>query len=509
MFARRRKGCSEVWRTISDDGRPRRRRAPGPAGVYRHCRRVFPHLDRQPVLHARYARDLFRLGEGPQAPVFLRQHAAGRGQLRLLRQPEGDPQRADHRRRYLRDLRACGRALPAVALCVLDRGCARVSVAGGSRARLQFAQLGLPRPALQLRGDHEAGGPRLHRHARGGRPDRRPPLPVVHGEAAGFRRVAARVRQQPLRVRASGPRLLRELHPHPALPPRELLDDRRGKPGAPHESVARAGRREQPGAGRLLQRGCGCMSVIEAGYFDGKSSLKRPVGIVVSRGRMKIIGRDLEQEFDARLVRRSLRIANTPRWLYLPGGGACVTSDNAAVDRITRERRYERVLHKWESRPAYAALAVALVAGMLWLLVDRGVPVAVERIAEHIPVEAEAALGHETLRALDERMMRKSALPGSRQDSLRAKFADMDRAAGETTPYSLEFRQSFIGANAFGLPSGIIVVTDDLVRVSRSDGEVLGVLAHELGHVKHRHTMRRLLEGSATALIIAGGTGDA
>ncbi len=250
------------------------------------------------------------------------------------------------------------------------------------------------------------------------------------------------------------------------------------------------------------------MSVIEAGYFDGRSSVKRPVGIVVSRGRMKIIGRDLEQEFDARLVRRSLRIANTPRWLYLPGGGACVTSDNAAVDRITRERRYERVLHKWESRPAYAALAVALVVGMLWLLVDRGVPVAVERIAEHIPVEAEAALGRETLRALDERMMRKSTLPGSRQDSLRAKFADMARAAGETTPYSLEFRQSFIGANAFALPSGIIVVTDDLVRLSRSDDEVLGVLAHELGHVKHRHTMRRLLEGSATALIIAGVTGD-
>src|SRR5207253_9134097 len=134
------------------------------------------------------------------------------------------------------------------------------------------------------------------------------------------------------------------------------------------------------------------MSVITAGYFDGKSSLKRPVGIVVSRGRMKIIGRDLEQEFDARLVRRSLRIANTPRWLYLPGGGACVTSDNAAVDRITRERRYERVHHKWEYRPAYAALAVALVLGMLWLLVDRGLPVAVQPIAAPIPAEAEAAL---------------------------------------------------------------------------------------------------------------------
>src|SRR5438270_114716 len=250
------------------------------------------------------------------------------------------------------------------------------------------------------------------------------------------------------------------------------------------------------------------MSVIEADYFDGKTSVKRPVGIVISRGKLKIIGRDLEQEFDGRLVRRSLRIANTPRWLYLPGGGACVTSDNAVVDRITRERRYERTLHEWESRPADAALAVALVVGMRWLLVDRGVPVAFEHIAGHIPVEAEAALGRETLRALDERMMRKSTLPASKQDSLRAKFAGMVRAAGETAPYTLEFRESFVGANAFALPSGTIIVTDGLVRLSRSDDEVLGVLAHELGHVKHRHTMRRLLEGSVTALIIAGVTGD-
>src|SRR5438270_13084441 len=134
------------------------------------------------------------------------------------------------------------------------------------------------------------------------------------------------------------------------------------------------------------------MSVIEADYFDGKSSAKRPVGIVVSRGKLKIIGRDLEQVFDARLVRRSLRIANTPRWLYLPGGGACVTQDNDAVDRITRTRRYDRVLQTWESRPLLAALAVALVAVSTWLLIDRALPVAADEIARRIPREAERVL---------------------------------------------------------------------------------------------------------------------
>ena len=34
------------------------------------------------------------------------------------------------------------------------------------------------------------------------------------------------------------------------------------------------------------------------------------------------------------------------------------------------------------------------------------------------------------------------------------------------------------------------------------------MLAHELGHLAHRHAMRSLLQGSATALIIAGVTGD-
>jgi hypothetical protein len=104
------------------------------------------------------------------------------------------------------------------------------------------------------------------------------------------------------------------------------------------------------------------MSVLRADYYDGKSSQKRPVTVVVSGGRLKVVGRDVDEEVDARGVRRSLRIANTPRWLYLPGGGACVTADNDAVDRMTRDRHYERILHLWESRPVYAVVAIALVA---------------------------------------------------------------------------------------------------------------------------------------------------
>ena len=251
------------------------------------------------------------------------------------------------------------------------------------------------------------------------------------------------------------------------------------------------------------------MSVLQAVYFDGKRSRRHPVSVLLSGGKLKVVGREVSEEVDARRVRRSLRVADTPRWLYLPGGGACVTEDNDAVDRMTRVGRYEHILHVWESRPAYAALSIALVVASLWLLVTHVVPVAVERIAARIPVEAEAVLGRETLSGMEQYLLKPTALPAARRAALGAQFDAMARAAGETTPYRLEFRASpVIGANAFALPSGIILMTDELVGAARNDHEVLGVLAHELGHVRHRHTMRRLLEGSATALIIAAITGD-
>jgi predicted Zn-dependent protease len=176
---------------------------------------------------------------------------------------------------------------------------------------------------------------------------------------------------------------------------------------------------------------------------------------------------------------------------------------------MTRDRRYELILHRWESRPAYAVLAIAMVVAVLWLLIDRGLPVAVNEIAARIPVEAEAALGRETLEGMERYFLKPTKLSSARQAGLRARFDAVARAGGETAPYRLEFRSSpMIGANAFALPSGIIVMTDELVKLARNDQEVIAVLAHELGHVRHRHTMRRLLESSATALIIAGVTGD-
>ena len=62
---------------------------------------------------------------------------------------------------------------------------------------------------------------------------------------------------------------------------------------------------------------------------------------------------------------------------------------------------------------------------------------------------------------------------------------------------------------ALALPSGDVFLTDELVTLAHDEDELRGALAHEVGHVVHRHAMRLLLENSASALVLAAILGDA
>ncbi|MGB7946824.1 MAG: M48 family metalloprotease [Candidatus Binatia bacterium] len=49
--------------------------------------------------------------------------------------------------------------------------------------------------------------------------------------------------------------------------------------------------------------------------------------------------------------------------------------------------------------------------------------------------------------------------------------------------------------NAFAAPGGYIFVTKGLYRLLRNESELAGVLAHEVGHVVHKHHLKLLLQG--------------
>ena len=132
-------------------------------------------------------------------------------------------------------------------------------------------------------------------------------------------------------------------------------------------------------------------------------------------------------------------------------------------------------------------------------MIDRGLPIVAQHVAERIPVGAESSLGEQTLSGMDRlRAEAVGASRGATGDAARGVRSNGRMAESLPEP-RLEFRASpALGPNAFALPSGIIVVTDELVTLAHDDREILAVLGHELGHVAHRHVMRQLLQSSAT-----------
>jgi Zn-dependent protease with chaperone function len=161
----------------------------------------------------------------------------------------------------------------------------------------------------------------------------------------------------------------------------------------------------------------------------------------------------------------------------------------------------QRMQTRWTALLAVAAVAVVAVGAFYrW-----GTPWAATQVTRQVPLGWETALTAQALHDLDQRWLQPSKLPAARQTQLRERFGalvrqiepGMRRYRGYAPTLTLAFR-SGLGANAFALPGGTIVMTDALVeaasRQGLGDDALVGVLAHEIGHVMHRHTTRMIVE---------------
>ena len=256
----------------------------------------------------------------------------------------------------------------------------------------------------------------------------------------------------------------------------------------------------------------------EAEYFNGETSLSTAVQVDIDANFIRVTNeqRLLLKQAHVSELNISPRVANTRRTVRFADGAALETSDNNAVDKLAAHSyrhpqtaslsRFEHWVHRQESSHKAAIMSVIglLVlgtVGFIW-----GVPLAARRIAMSVPERMANDLGHGTLAALDEMMFHPSKLGAERHKQLRSEFSKMAEAYPQL-PLRLEFRSAM--PNAFALPNGTVVVTDELVELAEHDEEVMAVLAHEIGHVHERHALRMAVENSIVALFAMAYLGDA
>jgi len=135
-------------------------------------------------------------------------------------------------------------------------------------------------------------------------------------------------------------------------------------------------------------------------------------------------------------------------------------------------------------------------------------------LAHQVPRSLEARLGEQGMQQRDRVFLQPSALPAQQQEALRARFKSVVERAhpqGDAPAWQLSFHQAkALGANAFALPGGYIVITDDLVNLLADQPDaIVGVLAHELGHVHHRHGLDLMVRASLVSALVGVVLGDA
>jgi predicted Zn-dependent protease len=252
------------------------------------------------------------------------------------------------------------------------------------------------------------------------------------------------------------------------------------------------------------------MITLEGQYYDGRQPIAVPARLEFTGGEATLTADQVFAHFAIDKLNVSPRIGKTDRFIALPDNGQFQCPDHAFLDSLPQASPSEGPVAWLEERWRVALSGVAIIACILLAGYFYGLPAAAARIAAHIPVETEQALGRQALAWLDENgWFKPTSLDKTTQQDIKDGFDKLRSDLPLKDHYQLEMRASKImGANAFALPGGTIVITDDMVLTADSPEEVQAVLAHEIGHVELRHTLRSVLQNSAVA-VAAAVTSDA
>lgn len=244
-------------------------------------------------------------------------------------------------------------------------------------------------------------------------------------------------------------------------------------------------------------------------WYSGRALAAHPVTFQFEGTCLRIDGLGEPQLFDLRDVRISDRLGSTARFLYLPRNASIESLENDAIDACLARRGaagHAALIHWLEQRTRIAAVATVLLVATVAAVIFYGLPIAARYAAFAVPDALDQRAGAASLAAFD-RLVGRTTLPLAEQDRVRAQLARLAAARRWPVQPQLEFRSMGNFPNAFTLPGGILVFSDELVRLANDD-ELAAVLAHEAGHWQHRHGLQTIFSNSAAFLVLSSVTGD-
>lgn len=254
------------------------------------------------------------------------------------------------------------------------------------------------------------------------------------------------------------------------------------------------------------------VSAVPAVYFDGRSAHPREVRIELHQRNLVVVdpnGMTIDHQALS-LIKVQEALRHVPQRIDLANGATLVVADKARLAALLacagiEPGFVERAHRSWVGVGcAMIALAALLWSLYLWLL-----PWAASLAVGWLPPAVEQRIAERVWPSIDEQLFTPTTLTSAQRERVRERFAGVVARMPGAPAYVLEFRAWDGGANAYAMPGGRIVITDRMVRQAGDGDALMGVLAHELGHVAHHHTMRTLIQEAAMSAIFSTFFGDA
>ncbi|MCJ7772896.1 MAG: M48 family metallopeptidase [Desulfobacterales bacterium] len=258
------------------------------------------------------------------------------------------------------------------------------------------------------------------------------------------------------------------------------------------------------------------MITVKGTWYNGKHSSQTAVILrAFDNGAIRVELADTgevlirQNKLNARI---SARLAETPRYLTFTDGSVLETDNNQAVDQLLKKMKsgnWMQWVHLLESKKRYILISSLFVLLIGAVLVKYGFPMAAKIIAAQLPQSIFNTADHQVLDTLDRIIFKPSELPLDIQNRVRSHLKSALDAHKTFETTFLYRKGGRLGPNAFALPAGTIVFTDELIKIAKHDDELLAIMVHEIGHLVHQHAMRRIIQDSLLSFALLALTGDA
>lgn len=259
-------------------------------------------------------------------------------------------------------------------------------------------------------------------------------------------------------------------------------------------------------------------NIINANYFDGRDTRLHRVELTAGDGALRVLGGAISKRYALADITLAEPFAHAPAVLYFADGARCEVSGADAARALADALGYRKShVERWQERSYAALLALVLLIATGGAIVTWGLPAAAEKIAAVIPPSLDQRLGQSARRALEAQLMAPTRLSEQRVAQVEQVVHAIVPAVTRQPIRLLVRSAPQLGANALALPDGTIIITDAMVlqilgKADSFDGaplaQLAGVLAHEIGHIEQRHSVRVMARSSLAAAASAALFGD-